>query len=183
MLDDIFAGIWAVLVILAAQTYGLFKSDCGTAMFDKELLAKAEEILNIGRDRHLRIASAESRTGGLIAARSRNSRLVERHRAQFCYLFNRAKHEVLGVDAEVVNSMARQPGGCARHGADTGLTTAHLVAVSGIGRGGSTKSRSAQFIWQPQQKMMLFCANLRYVRSALRLTVHAADMLLARLKD
>ncbi|MEC7512646.1 MAG: CinA family protein, partial [Pseudomonadota bacterium] len=37
-------------------------------MFDKELMAKAEEILRIGRDRHLRVAAAESCTGGLIAA-------------------------------------------------------------------------------------------------------------------
>ena len=29
-------------------------------MFDKELMAKAEEILSIGRDQHLRIAAAES---------------------------------------------------------------------------------------------------------------------------
>ena len=44
MLDDIFAGIWAVLVILAAQTYGLFNHCVETAMFDKELMAKAEKF-------------------------------------------------------------------------------------------------------------------------------------------
>ena len=89
-------------------------------MFDKELMAKAEEILSIGRDRHLRIAAAESCTGGLIAALLTEIPVVERHRTQFCYLFKPRQARGSGRGRGFAETAWRgQRAGGACHGANT----------------------------------------------------------------
>ncbi len=115
-------------------------------MFDKELMAKAEEILSIGRERHLRVAAAESCTGGLIAALLTeipgSSSVIGR---SFVTYSNRAKREVLGVDADLLKQHGAVSEPVVRAMAQNtfDMTTAHLtVAVSGIaGPGGGTRDK------------------------------------------
>ena len=115
-------------------------------MFDKELMVKAEEILSIGRDRHLRIAAAESCTGGLIAALLTeipgSSSVIGR---SFVTYSNRAKREVLGVNADLLKQhgavsepVARQMAEGIRSRAETtfGLAT---TGIAGPGGGSAEK--------------------------------------------
>ncbi len=117
-------------------------------MFDALLIEKAERLLKICGERHMRVATAESCTGGLIAALLTeipgSSVVIGR---SFITYSNRAKREVLNVPAEllkqhgavsqeVVQSMAQNT---------FDMTTAHLtVAVSGIaGPGGGSVEKPA----------------------------------------
>ena len=163
-------------------------------MFDKELMAKAEEILSIGRERHLRIAAAESCTGGLIAALLTeipgSSSVIGR---SFVTYSNRAKREVLGVDADVLkqHGAVSEPVVCAMAQNTFDMTTAHLtVAVSGIaGPGGGSEEKpvgTVHMATATKDSVIHQCCRFGDIgRANVRLaTVHAAaDMLLARLKD
>ena len=163
-------------------------------MFDKELMAKAEEILRIGRDRHLRVAAAESCTGGLIAALLTeipgSSSVIGR---SFVTYSNRAKREVLGVDADLLKQHGAVSEPVVRAMAQNtfDMTTAHLtVAVSGIaGPGGGSDEKpvgTVHMATATKDDVIHQCCQFGDIgRAAVRLaTVHAAaDMLLARLKD
>ena len=163
-------------------------------MFDKELMAKAEEILSIGRERHLRVAAAESCTGGLIAALLTeipgSSSVIGR---SFVTYSNRAKREVLGVDADLLkqHGAVSEPVVHAMAQNTFDMTTAHLtVAVSGIaGPGGGSDEKPVGTVHMATamtDDVIHQCCQFGDIgRAAVRLaTVHAAaDMLLARLKD
>lgn len=167
-------------------------------MFEKHLTDKAAEVLHIATERHLRIATAESCTGGLIAALLTeipgSSAVVGR---SFITYSNRAKHEILGVEAdllrahgavseEVVHAMAENT---------FNMTTAHLtIAVSGIAgpSGGSSGGSAKKPVGTVHMATYQEDGGIVHIkqsfgdigRTEVRLaTVDAAmDMLLSRLK-
>ncbi len=114
--------------------------------FSEELLRRSERLLERARAKGVRIASAESCTGGLVAAllteTPGSSDVVERG---FVTYSNRAKTELLGVPAEVIaahgavspqTARAMAEGALARSAADIAL------AVTGIaGPGGGSKAK------------------------------------------
>ena len=93
-------------------------------MSDAEILAAAARVLDAGRARGLKIATAESGTGGLVAgaltAIAGSSDVVERG---FVAYSNEAKVEMLGVDEATI----------AAHGA-VSRETAEAMAVGAIRR-------------------------------------------------
>ena len=95
-------------------------------MFDPETLALAETVLAACRHRGWRLATAESCTGGLVAAALTAvpgaSEVVERG---FVTYSNKAKMDVLGVPQEIITE----------HGAVSGETAAAMArgAVSRAG--------------------------------------------------
>ena len=161
-------------------------------MFDAMLIGKAERLLKTCGERHMRVATAESCTGGLIAALLTeipgSSVVIGR---SFITYSNRAKREVLNVPAEllkqhgavseqVVQAMAQNT---------FDMTTAHLtVAVSGIaGPGGGSAEKPAGTVHMATATadgVTHMCHQFGDIgRTQVRLaTVNAAmDMMLARL--
>jgi len=121
-------------------------------VFDPETLALAENVLALCRARGWRVATAESCTGGFLAAALTAipgaSEVVERG---FVTYSNRSKIELLGVpretiaehgavSAETAAAMAR--GAVARAGADL------AVAVTGLaGPGGGTPQKPVGLVF------------------------------------
>lgn len=109
-------------------------------------LALAERVLNACKGRGLRLASAESCTGGLIAAAlteiAGSSSVVDRG---FVAYDNLAKEEMLGVPAAVLASVGAVSEEAARAMAEGALARAGTdlaVAVTGIaGPGGATADK------------------------------------------
>jgi nicotinamide-nucleotide amidase len=121
-------------------------------MFSEQLLSLAREVLEAARARGLKIATAESCTGGLIAGLLTeipgSSDVFERG---FVTYSNEAKEEMLGVphdllaahgavSSEVAGAMAR---GALAH------SLAHIaVAVTGIaGPGGGSADKPVGLVW------------------------------------
>ena len=79
-------------------------------MFDPEILTLAESVLAAYRTRGWHVATAESCTGGLVAAAltaiAGSSDVVERG---FVTYSNAAKSELLGVPADTIASHGRRP--------------------------------------------------------------------------
>jgi nicotinamide-nucleotide amidase len=121
-------------------------------VFDPEILTLAEQVLGLCRARNWRLATAESCTGGLVAAVltaiAGSSTVVERG---FFVYSNNAKREMLGVSdetiaahgavsAETAAAMAR--GAAARAGVDL------AVSVTGIaGPGGGTPQKPVGLVY------------------------------------
>jgi nicotinamide-nucleotide amidase len=121
-------------------------------VFDPETLALAEAVVARCRARNWRLATAESCTGGLVAAAltaiAGSSDVVER---SFVAYSNEAKIELLGVSAETI----------ATHGAVSAETTAAMargtiarapvdlaVAVTGVaGPGGGTPQKPVGLVY------------------------------------
>jgi nicotinamide-nucleotide amidase len=115
-------------------------------MFDHELREAAEHVLTVCRNRKLKLVTAESCTGGLVAATltaiAGSSDVVER---AFVTYANEAKREMLGVpwDALMGHGAVSEPvaramaaGALARSGADL------AVSVTGVaGPGGGTPEK------------------------------------------
>lgn len=112
-------------------------------MFDDQLLNVARLLLDEARQRRLKIATAESCTGGLIAGLlteiAGSSDVVERG---FVVYSNRAKEELLGVPGDLIADVGAVSEPVARLMAEGALeeSRANLaVAVTGIaGPGGGT---------------------------------------------
>ncbi len=112
-------------------------------MFDDHLLNLARLTLDEARSRRLKIATAESCTGGLIAGLlteiAGSSDVVERG---FIVYSNRAKEEVLGVPGDLIADMGAVSEPVARLMAEGALAESRAnlaVAVTGIaGPGGGT---------------------------------------------
>ncbi len=112
-------------------------------MFDDELLNLGRLLLDEARQRKLKIATAESCTGGLIAGLLTeipgSSDVVERG---FVVYSNRAKEELLGVPGDLIADMGAVSEPVARLMAEGALeeSRANLaVAVTGVaGPGGGT---------------------------------------------
>ena len=124
------------------------------AFFSDELLEAAEALLASCRARGLRLTTAESCTGGLIASLmteiAGSSDIVGRG---FVTYSNEAKQEMLGVQAEtlaahgaVSGETAREmaAGALARAGSDANLA----VAVTGVaGPGGGSAEKPVGTVW------------------------------------
>ena len=115
-------------------------------MFDSETLRLAEHVLDLCRARHWHLATAESCTGGLLAAAmtaiAGSSDVVERG---FVTYSNAAKSELLGVSpatiarfgavsAETAAAMAK--GALARAGVDLAVS---ITGIAGPGGGSAEK--------------------------------------------
>ena len=120
-------------------------------LFDKNLTDKAATLLKAAGDKKMRIASAESCTGGLIAALMTeipgSSVVVGR---SFITYSNRAKHEILHVPADLLREHGAVSELVVRAMAQNtfDMTSAHLtVAVSGIaGPGGGSAEKPAGLV-------------------------------------
>jgi nicotinamide-nucleotide amidase len=115
-------------------------------MFSAALLAQAEKLLADARARKLRIVTAESCTGGLIAGLlteiAGSSDVVERG---FVTYSNESKHELLGVPDDLIVQHGAVSAEVARAMALGALKQSRAdlsVAVTGIaGPGGGTKDK------------------------------------------
>ena len=121
-------------------------------MFDRETLALAENVLDACRARGWRLATAESCTGGLVAASltaiADSSDVVERG---FVPYSNKAKTELLGVPPDTI----------AQHGAVSAETAAAMakgavaraavdlaVSITGVaGPGGGTPQKPVGLVY------------------------------------
>jgi len=161
-------------------------------MFDAMLIEKAERLLKTCGERHMRVATAESCTGGLIAAlltEIRGSSVVIGR--SFITYSNRAKREVLNVPAELLQQHGAVSEQVVRAMAQNtfDITTAHLtVAVSGIaGPGGGSAEKPAGTVHMATATadgVTHMCHQFGDIgRTQVRLaTVNAAmDMMLGRL--
>ena len=138
-------------------------------MIDPATLHEAEALLQACRERHLMIATAESCTGGLIAATltaiAGSSDVVERG---FVTYSNAAKTEMLGVPADLIarvgavseevaramaeGALAHSPAdlavsvtGVAGPGGGTAAKPVGLVCFGCVGRGGAAMATSHVF--------------------------------------
>ncbi|HNB25849.1 MAG TPA: CinA family protein [Alphaproteobacteria bacterium] len=109
-------------------------------------------LLDLYRARHLRLATAESCTGGMIAAAltdiAGSSDVVERG---FVTYSNEAKTEMLGVPADLIAKFGAVSEQVAREMAQGALRHAHVdvaVAVTGIaGPGGGSKEKPVGLVY------------------------------------
>ena len=116
--------------------------------FEPAVLALADVL----RERGMRIAAAESCTGGLIAAActsvAGSSDWFERG---FVTYSNEAKTELLGVDAALIRAHGAVSEPVARAMAEGALARSHAsiaVAVTGIaGPGGATPGKPVGLVW------------------------------------
>ena len=111
-----------------------------TRVFDDEIRAKADEILTLYRVRGLRIVTAESLTGGLIAAALTEipgaSDVVDRAFVVYTY---EAKAQTLAIPYETVRACGAVSGSVARaraEGAVAKATPSHAVSVAVTGVAG-----------------------------------------------
>jgi len=161
-------------------------------LFDANLMDKAQKLLDVCGERHMRVAAAESCTGGLIAALLTeipgSSVVIGR---SFVTYSNRAKRDILGVPEDILTAHGAVSEPVVRAMAQNtfDMTTAHLtVAVSGIaGPGGGSAEKPAGTVHMAtatEQGVEHICHQFGDIgRTQVRLaTVDAAmDMLLARL--
>ena len=121
-------------------------------MFTPEMLRAATNLLAACRDRGLMLATAESCTGGLIAAVlteiAGSSDVVDRG---FVTYSNSAKTEMLGVAPELIEAhgaVSAQVAASMAAGALLRSTAALTIAVTGVaGPGGGTKSKPIGTVW------------------------------------
>src|SRR3954464_2343372 len=115
-------------------------------MFPLEIVTLARLLVDEARERSLRIVTAESCTGGLVAGAicqvSGASDVFERG---FVTYSNRAKQEMLGVPGDLIADLGAVSEPVARMMAEGALenSNAHLaVAITGVaGPGGGTKMK------------------------------------------
>lgn len=107
-------------------------------LFSREVVIAAKDVLDTCRENHWKIATAESCTGGLIAAVlteiAGSSDVVERG---FVTYSNEAKNELLGVPTEIIESDGAVSERVARAMAEGALERSHAtIAVSCTGVAG-----------------------------------------------
>jgi nicotinamide-nucleotide amidase len=115
-------------------------------MTDAELIAQARELIELCRSRKLRIATAESCTGGLVAATltevAGSSEVLDRG---FVTYSNAAKETMLGVPAATIErfgAVSRETAKAMAAGALVHAPADLAVAVTGIaGPGGATAGK------------------------------------------
>ena len=121
-------------------------------MFDPEALALAEEVLALCRGRNWRLATAESCTGGLVAAAltaiAGSSDVVER---SFVTYSNEAKSELLGVAADTIaahGAVSAQTAAAMARGAVSRAPVDLAVSVTGVvGPGGGTPQKPVGLVY------------------------------------
>ena len=160
-------------------------------MFDKHLMAQAETLLDLYRRADLRIATAESCTGGLIAGLLTeipgSSDVLE---CGFVAYSNQAKTDLLGVPAKLIQAHGAVSPEVAQAMAAGALENSEAdaaVAVTGIaGPTGGTAVKPVGLVYfgaarrgaAPQAEKHVFEGGRTAVRLA---TVEAALDLLARI--
>lgn len=160
-------------------------------MLDDAILAQAARLLDLYRARGWRIATAESCTGGLIAAAlthvAGSSDVVDRG---FVTYSNAAKAELLGIDPGLImaHGAVSSPVAAAMAQGALARSSAHgVVAVTGVaGPGGGSVDKPVGTVWfgwaggglAAQTKRLVFAGDRRAVRAA---TVASAFDLLAAL--
>ncbi len=162
-------------------------------MLDKNTLAQAETLLERCRARQKKITTAESCTGGLIAAAlthiAGSSDVFERG---FVTYSNEAKTEMLGVPAALIarhGAVSKEVAAAMAKGA-LGASHADLaVSVTGVaGPGGGSAEKPVGLVWfgyaQRGGGCATFSRNFNGHRGAVRgLAVAFAIELLAKLHD
>ena len=121
-------------------------------MIPDSLLRDAASLLEACRARGIRIATAESCTGGLIAgvltAISGSSDVLERG---FVTYSNAAKTEVLGVPAETIAAVGAVSEPVTQRMAEGALQRSHAdltIAVTGVaGPGGGSAEKPVGLVW------------------------------------
>jgi len=121
-------------------------------MFEAALLDQARALLDAARAKHIRIVTAESCTGGLIAGLLTeipgSSDVVERG---FVTYSNEAKEDALGVPAELLRKYGAVSDQVARAMADGALRHARAqlaIAVTGIaGPGGGSVEKPVGLVY------------------------------------
>jgi nicotinamide-nucleotide amidase len=127
-------------------------------MFSEALLAQAREILDRARTQGLRIAAAESCTGGLIAALFTeipgSSDVFERG---FVTYSNEAKEDLLGVPADLIHrhgAVSEQVARAMAEGALKHSLAQIAVAVTGIaGPGGGSAEKPVGLVYIAAAKL------------------------------
>lgn len=120
-------------------------------MFTEEQLRLAEEVLQRARELRLKLATAESCTGGLVAGLLTeipgSSDVLERG---FVAYSNRAKEELVGVPAEVIKRDGAVSESVARLLAEGAVRNSHAhlgIGVTGVaGPGGGTPAKSVGLV-------------------------------------
>jgi nicotinamide-nucleotide amidase len=121
-------------------------------MIDEDVLRQAEALLSTCRTAGLRLATAESCTGGLIAATltaiAGSSDVLDR---AFVTYSNAAKSEMLGVPADLiaaVGAVSEAVAGRMAEGALARSAADLAVAVTGIaGPGGGSADKPVGLVW------------------------------------
>ena len=121
-------------------------------MIPDDLLAEAEALLAACRARNIRLATAESCTGGLIAATltaiAGASDVVDRG---FVTYSNEAKHEQVGVPMALIQTDGAVSETVARAMAEGALARSRAtiaVSVTGVaGPGGGTSEKPVGLVW------------------------------------
>ena len=127
-------------------------------MFSEALLARAREILSRARAANLRIATAESCTGGLIAALFTeipgSSDVFERG---FVTYSNEAKEDLLGIPADMIHrhgAVSEQVARAMAEGALKHSLAQVSIAVTGIaGPGGGTAEKPVGLVYLAVAKL------------------------------
>ena len=164
-------------------------------MIDDETIRHASELLESCRARGLRLATAESCTGGLIAAAltaiAGSSDVVDRG---FVTYSNAAKTEMLGVPADLIARVGAVSEAVAARMAEGALARSEAdiaVSVTGVaGPGGGSAEKPVGLVWfglamrrrPTRTERHLFCGDRTEVRQssvavALQLIRDAADEL------
>jgi nicotinamide-nucleotide amidase len=115
-------------------------------VFDDEILTLAQSVLDACRARNWRLATAESCTGGLVAAAltaiAGSSDVVERG---FVTYSNEAKSELLGVSSEIIaahGAVSAETATAMAQGAIARAPVELAISVTGIvGPGGATPTK------------------------------------------
>jgi nicotinamide-nucleotide amidase len=156
--DDVLAGGIAAGVLCALQVFwpGVFAGarplGKGAGMIDGAILNEAERLLDECRRRGLKLATAESCTGGLIAATltaiAGSSDVVERG---FVTYSNAAKTEMLDVPAKLIAELGAVSEAVAARMAEGALAHSAAdvaVSVTGIaGPGGGSAAKPVGLVW------------------------------------
>ncbi len=153
-------------------------------MIDADILLQAEGVLAACRTAGLRVATAESCTGGLIAAAltaiAGSSDVVDRG---FVTYSNAAKTEMLGVPAALIDAEGAVSDPVARAMAEGALahSAADLaVSVTGIaGPGGGSATKPVGLVWFGLAKRGTAARTLRVVFPGDRAKVRRAAVIQA----
>lgn len=115
-------------------------------MFSLQLIDQAQELLQLYRKKHLRIVTAESCTGGLLAALlTENPGASDVFERGFVTYSNQAKIEMLGVTKEMLESygaVSKETAIAMAQGALLASSAEISIAITGIaGPGGATSGK------------------------------------------
>ncbi len=150
-------------------------------MFPKALTTKAEDLLEAYRRAGLKIATAESCTGGLIAGClteiAGSSDVVERG---FVTYSNEAKQELLGVPAELVRAhgavSAEVAEAMARGALERSAADAAVSATGIAGPGGATEAKPVGLVYLGAARGGRAVRHARHVFSGDRRSVRLASV-------